>query len=45
LLAPLGYKKKVAILKKELKTNESVKNKLKGVETYLSVIKNSNKHS
>lgn len=45
LLAPLGYKKKFAILKKELKTNESVKNKVKGLETYLSVIKNSNKHS
>ncbi len=45
LLAPLAYKKKIAILKKEFKTNESVKNKIQGVETYLSVIRNSNKHS
>jgi Reverse transcriptase (RNA-dependent DNA polymerase). len=45
LLAPLGYKKKLAILKKELTKDESIKNKVKGVENYLSVIKNSNKHS
>lgn len=45
LLAPLGYKKKLAILKKELTMDESIKNKVKGVENYLSVIKNSNKHS
>ena len=42
LLAPLGYKKKVAILSKRLQTNESIKNKLQGIKSYLSIIKTSN---
>lgn len=42
LLAPLGYKKKVAILSKRLQTNESIKNKLQGIKAYLSIIETSN---
>lgn len=42
LLAPLGYKKKVAILSKRLQTNESIKNKLQGIKSYLSIIETSN---
>ena len=42
LLAPLGYKKKVAILSKQLPTHESVKNKLQGIKAYLSIINKSN---
>lgn len=45
LLAPLGYKKKVAILSKRLQTNESIKNKLQGIKAYLSIIKTSNRLS
>lgn len=42
LLAPLGYKKKVAILSKQLPTHGSVKNKLQGIKAYLSIINKSN---
>ena len=42
LLAPLGYKKKVAILSKRVQTNESIKNKLQGIKSYLSIIETSN---
>jgi RNA-directed DNA polymerase len=45
LLAPLGYKKKVAILSKRLQTNESIKNKLQGIKAYLSIIETSNQLS
>ena len=41
LLAPLGYKKKIAILSKQLSTHESIKNKLQGIKAYLSIIEKS----
>ena len=41
LLAPLGYKKKIAILSKS-PIQESVKNKIQGIKTYLSTIENPN---
>lgn len=41
LLAPLGYKKKIAILSKQLSTHEFIKNKLQGIKAYLSIIEKS----
>lgn len=42
LLAPLGYKKKIAVLSKEHQTQENVRNKIRGIEAYLSMISASN---
>ena len=42
LLAPLGYKKKIAILSK-YPIEKSIKNKLQGINAYLSTIKNVNR--
>lgn len=42
LLAPLGYKKKVTILSKQLSIRESIKNKLQGINAYLLTIEKSN---
>lgn len=44
LLAPLGYKKKIAILSRFPK-NESVVNKIQGIKAYLSTIQSKNKTS
>ena len=41
VLAPLGYKKKIAILSKQLSTHEFIKNKLQGIKAYLSIIEKS----
>ena len=42
LLAPLGYKKKIAILSR-IPMQEAVKNKLQGIKAYLSAIENQNR--
>lgn len=42
LLAPLGYKKKIAILSRT-PMQEAVKNKLQGIKAYLSAIENQNR--
>ena len=42
LLAPLGYKKKIAILSRT-PMQEAVKNKLQGIRAYLSAIENQNR--